>query len=221
MKTNIINLGILIAVMFLFSAQGMGQESLYQKAENESIGEEFKPPFHDGDPQRLKKHDLVTVMIRDSLKTSDSMSTRSNRENELGLEMKTGLKTSGTGLLFNPRTAEDADDVSFEMKSSKENMANGNAKRDTVFQARLTAEVVEVLPNGNVVLEGTKEIVRDDEIHRVSFSGIARQEDVNLDNTIYSERIANMKLRFEPEGAISAAGKRGWASKILDFLWPF
>jgi flagellar L-ring protein precursor FlgH len=86
---------------------------------------------------------------------------------------------------------------------------------------RITAEVLDVKPNGTLVLKGRKDIQVADEFQRFVVSGVCRAEDVTADNTVLSTQLKDFDLRKTQKGSVRNATKRGWATKLLDALNPF
>ncbi|MDP6722672.1 MAG: flagellar basal body L-ring protein FlgH [Pirellulaceae bacterium] len=99
--------------------------------------------------------------------------------------------------------------------------SKGKYDKDNRFQTRVSVLVVDVLPNGNLVLEGTRRLLMDGETKVVRITGVCRALDVTRDNTIRSESIANAAISYEGDGFLSRNGKRGWFSRLLDLVWPF
>ena len=103
----------------------------------------------------------------------------------------------------------------------------GNAryeKRGTV-EARLTAIVMDTLPNGNLVIKGRREIRLDDELKVIEFSGVVRRYDISPTNTIQSELVADARVAYSGKGPLTKStnrtGIRGWFRDLMSWLWPF
>ena len=113
------------------------------------------------------------------------------------------------------------------MRTSKADVFGGlaNYQRSGEFEARLTAMVVDVLPNGNMVVEGRREIRIDDERKVLEFRGIVRRYDIQRNNTIQSELVADAYVSYSGSGPLTNTGKRrglaGWLHRAVDWLWPF
>ncbi|MCX7991914.1 MAG: flagellar basal body L-ring protein FlgH, partial [Proteobacteria bacterium] len=93
--------------------------------------------------------------------------------------------------------------------------------RQSKLDATISAKVIEVLPNGNLVLESRKEIVINRENQILVLRGIVRPEDIQLDNTILSTKIADSKIYLVGEGVIGDKQGQGWLVRIIDKIWPF
>jgi len=86
---------------------------------------------------------------------------------------------------------------------------------------RTAVTVVDVLPNGNLVVEGSKIIKAGKETQYAYLRGIVRASDVLKDNTALSTNIADAQVQFIPEGALTDAQKKGWLLKIYERVRPF
>jgi flagellar L-ring protein precursor FlgH len=81
--------------------------------------------------------------------------------------------------------------------------------------------VTDVLPNGNLVIEGRRVVTFSGETQYVALHGIVRPYDIAIDNTIQSANIANARVEFSSSGQLTDAQKQGWFSKLYEFLRPF
>ena len=94
----------------------------------------------------------------------------------------------------------------------------GTTTRDGTLILNITVHIEDILPNGNLILRGRKQIQINDEISEIILSGIARRDDIMTDNTINSTRIANMQIDVKGTGPVSAKSTGGLMSRIFNFL---
>lgn len=99
----------------------------------------------------------------------------------------------------------------------------GDAKYDKEgsFSTTLTVAVIDVQPNGNLVVEGRRTIVIDGEKKTMRITGVVRRYDVSSANTVRSTQVANASIAYEGEGVLTKSTNRGWLGELLDFVWPF
>lgn len=104
-----------------------------------------------------------------------------------------------------------------------ERIFRGQARydKDGRLQARISALVIDVMPNGNLLIEGRRTVVMDRETKTIRVTGIVRPFDIGLDNVVLSSRIANASIAFEGVGMVSRNVNRGWLGDLLDYVWPF
>jgi flagellar L-ring protein precursor FlgH len=100
-----------------------------------------------------------------------------------------------------------------------------NVEKNGEFTARITAMVMDVLPNGNLVIKGRREIKVDLETKVIEFSGVVRRFDIRADNTILSELVADARVSYTGEGQLTdTTSRRGLGNLIhraIIWLWPF
>lgn len=97
----------------------------------------------------------------------------------------------------------------------------GATQRQSSVRSRITARVVEVLPNGDLRIEANKLVKINKEDERLSLSGIVRQRDVSADNAIPSTAIGDLKLALNGKGVASADNQPGWLFRFIDKISPF
>lgn len=172
------------------------------------------------EPKVIRKHDLVTIIIREESQYSSDGKSELKRDSTLDAAITQFVKLKlsnfeieGGGIgPIPPR-------ISMEGKREAKN--EGNFDRSDSFTARITAEVLDVKPNGTLVLQARKRIRNDDEEQTFIFSGICRAEDISADNTILSSSIHDQELSKSHKGTVREATRRGWGGKLLDAISPF
>ena len=93
--------------------------------------------------------------------------------------------------------------------------------RSDTLTARITAEILDVKPNGTIVLQARKHIKTDDEEQQFILSGICRAEDIGTDNTVLSTQMYDLSLQKNSKGDVRESTERGNLPKLLDFINPF
>lgn len=170
-----------------------------------SLWQDGKSPFLDRTAR--KEGDLVTILVSESSAASYSAATTTSKQdaNSVG----SNLLNSLFGILKpGPQTSADG-------KSS----GSGNTTQSGSLRARLTAVVKHVLPNGNLVVEGTRTMVINKETQTFKLLGMIRKDDIAPDNTIFSESIAMAEIRFEGKGAVADRQRKGILTQLLDWLF--
>jgi flagellar L-ring protein precursor FlgH len=81
--------------------------------------------------------------------------------------------------------------------------------------------VKEVLPNGNLVIQGTRAVAVNHEEQYITITGVVRPEDILRDNVVLSGQVANANIAIGGRGIVADKQNSGWATWIFDFLWPF
>jgi flagellar L-ring protein FlgH len=172
------------------------------------------------EPKVIRKHDLVTIIIREESTFSSEGNTEVTRESSLEAKIDEFIK-----LKLNNWEIEGGaigpTPPSIKMDGKREFTGEGTVDRSDRFTGRITAEVLDVKPNGTLVLQARKRITTDEERQVFTFSGTCRAEDISADNTILSTAIHDQELTKSTKGTVREATRRGWGGKLLDLVSPF
>jgi flagellar L-ring protein FlgH len=98
---------------------------------------------------------------------------------------------------------------------------NGKFERSDKFTMKIEAEVIDVKPNGVLVLEARKMLDKNGETQSVVLSGSCRGEDVTQNNTVFSSQLANLTVISKNTGQVNEAGKKGILSQVIDTIFAF
>lgn len=159
--------------------------------------------------------DLITVMIVENQEIKNEETSQLRRATTLDYKLDS----------FDIQP--DAFDVLPRLAASSQDDFNGtaNVEKNGEFTARITAMVMDTLPNGNLVIKGRREIKIDDETKVIEFSGVVRRFDIKADNTILSELVADARVSYTGEGQLTdTTSRRGLGNMIhraIIWLWPF
>lgn len=159
--------------------------------------------------------DLLTIEISENQDLKNEETSDLKKETSLKQELASfDVKPNAFSVL-----------PSLEGSSADALKGTANVSKKGKFTARVTAVVVDVLPNGNLVVNGRREIRIDQETKLIEFSGIVRRWDIRADNTIPSELVAEAKVAYTGSGPLTDAGQRKglgkWIHDALQWLWPF
>jgi flagellar L-ring protein precursor FlgH len=171
-------------------------------------------------PKLLRKHDLLTIVVREDSQFSSDGTTdlKHNADLDAIIDSYVGLGLSH-GITLNENTPT----TPLELKTSGQRDFKGDAQvnRTDSFSASITAEVVDVKPNGTLVIQAHKAIKTDEEEQDFKLTGTCRVEDVTADNTVLSTQLYDLNLNKVHKGAVRDTTKRGWIPRLLDVLNPF
>ena len=98
---------------------------------------------------------------------------------------------------------------------------SGATSRKNSLSATITDIVRQVLPNGNLYIEGKKEVIINNERQYIIVSGIVRPEDIRPDNSVTSDQIADARIQYSGRGVLADKQRPGWLGRLLDLVWPF
>jgi len=185
-----------------------------------------------GDTKARNINDILTVNIvettdvsRDaSTKLSSKGTTKSGITKFLGSPLTFGLDNLW-GKKTKATTAAERVERPFspELASESENSYNGSGstERKDRFLATLSARVINVYPNGNMLIKGNREITVNREKQHINLIGLVRPEDVSADNVVLSSAIADAKISITGKGVIAEKQSPGYGSRLYEWLWPF
>ena len=170
-------------------------------------------------PKTLLKHDLVTIIVSEQSEFSSDGTTDTKKSADLNARI-TQFPTFG---LSNFALRNTIGSVVPEIGASgtRNYKGEGTVDRKDTFTMRIQAEVLDVKPNGRLVLQARKRIVTDEEDQLVVLSGECRVLDVTPDNTVLSNELYDLDIRKSHTGAVRDATKRGWIPRAIDWVNPF
>lgn len=168
-------------------------------------------------PKAFRPGDLVTIIIREQRKWKADSDLKTKRKFDIKSELDAFFKPIDGGLGSSKFTRGKPNvDYTFDQKFKSE----GDSSREDKLTTRLTARILDVKPNGLIVLEGRARIVHDEESSQITLTGTCRKEDITPDNTVLSTQIADKQVVVSNSGALKSAATRGWITKLLDVLKP-
>lgn len=209
---------LLVTAVLALEAAALAQVSLWSGSG--AAGKRAVNLGHTVASRSFKLHDIIYIIVSVSASaTTDEQSDveRKNRET-LIIQQYLRLKQDGLGFDLKGETPEK---LGLNMRGDKTNEGDGQSDRADTLRTRLAAEVVDIKPNGNLVLEARHTFTKQREKTTITLSGVARPLDVTPDNVIYSYNIADADIRYESSGPVTDANRRGWLGKVLDKVWPF
>ena len=109
-----------------------------------------------------------------------------------------------------------------EMKSENDFSGTANSDQSNSLQGSISVTVVDVFPNGTLVVRGEKWLSLNQGDEFVRISGLIRPEDLNADNTIESTKVANARISYGGRGALANANSVGWFTRVfINPLFPY
>lgn len=162
--------------------------------------------------------DILVVRIDEKDLASNKADTTLNKQDETSY----GIPAAPGFVSALKKKYPDVDPAQiFSTSSSQKFSGNGATSRGGTMQATLPVRVREILPSGDLFIEGTKVVMVGNEEKHIYISGIVRKIDIAEDNTIPSSRIADAEIEYTGRGDVSDTQRRGWLSRALSKVWPF
>jgi len=164
------------------------------------------------------KGDILTVVISETASASKEATTGTSRASEVaaGIPNLMGLETKMTGI----SKWMDLSKLVNASASSKFD-GSGSTTRKENLNATITARVIDVLANGNMLIEGRRNVLVNHEDQIIVLTGTVRPRDITPDNMVNSTFIADARIAYSGKGIISDRQQPGWLMGILDKVWPF
>jgi len=171
------------------------------------------------DPRARGMNDIVTILIIENATGENSATSSGKKKSEVkaGIPSFFGWEKELAGKIT--KGFDSSNLVSANLDKSFD--ADGKTARSGKIVATLSARVVRVLPNGNLVVLGQREISINNEKETIFVSGIIRREDIRADNTVLSTKIADARIFYGGKGQVSEDQRAGWAGRLISILWPF
>jgi len=161
--------------------------------------------------------DIVTILIQENNTTSKENSTQTSKSSSVDASLQTifyspavsGFLTKGGQL------------PAMRFGGSQSFDGGGKINNSERMTARIAVKVVDVLPNGNMIIEGRRETTVSGEKQEAILRGTVRGEDVTANNTVFSYNVADASIKFTGKGTISDNQRKGWLLRVWEKVTPF
>jgi flagellar L-ring protein precursor FlgH len=178
--------------------------------------ETARPMF--ADKRASNVGDLLTVVVQENNSASKDKNTKTSKTSSMDAAIATFLYSSAAAGGFMTKNGQ--------MPALKYNYKNdfeggGSINNSESILARIGVRVVDVLPNRNLVIEGTRETAFSGEQQTIVLRGVVNPDNITSGNTVLSQNIADATIKFVSKGALSDSQRKGWFNKIWDKLSPF
>lgn len=161
--------------------------------------------------------DIITVVVSESASVSASKRTKTDKKASVDAAVEAFLwdpavTNGGTHKGSLPQT---------KMGGTNNFEGGGEINNKQTITARAAVTVVDVLPNGNLVIEGSRFVSYSGEKQYAILRGLVRPDDVTNANTVASSSIADARVEFVSEGTITSNQRKGWLTRVIDTVNPF
>ncbi len=170
------------------------------------------------DLKARRRGDIITIVISETASASKQANTGTSRDSSISAGAPGLLGLENTGL-FKNNFADLAKILNASTSSSFKGA--GSTSRQENLNATITARVIDVMANGNLLIEGRRNIKVNEEDQIIILEGTVRTRDIAQDNTVNSIYVADARISYSGRGIISDRQSPGWLMNILDKVWPF
>jgi flagellar L-ring protein precursor FlgH len=161
--------------------------------------------------------DILTIIIQESQTATKDNTTKTGRSTDLDASIATFLYSpAASGFL-----TKGGQMPAIKLNSKNNFSGGGQINNSEKIMAQVAVKVVDVLPNGNLVIEGTHQTAFSGETSDAVLRGTVRSEDIQSNNTVYSYNVANATIRYVSKGVVTDSQRKGWLMKVWDKIAPF
>lgn len=169
--------------------------------------------------RRIQVNDLITVIVREDRRAISDAKLKQDRKMALAAELTAWMRINSHNKLVpqdfpegNPKAAFGYD-TKFDGK--------GKHERTDTLVTRIAVKVIDIKPNGNLIVQGRKELRVGEEVQVATITGECTADDVTPQRTVLSTQIYDLRIDMPDQGAMNAASRRGWLLKLIDAARPF
>jgi len=158
--------------------------------------------------------DILTIQVIENASATNTATTATQKKGDVSLNAPAllGIEKGASTLNFS-NILQGAGGLNFN--------GTGSTTRSGQLQAEISARVVQVFPNGDLRIEGTKEVTINGEKQTLTIGGMVRSHDVSTANIVSSTSIANMVVKYDGKGVVADANHEGWLYRIFKMISPF
>ena len=158
--------------------------------------------------------DILTIVLSEKTNAKKKATTSTKKENTTDLGTPTVF---GGGVTLNGRNVLGAN-----IESAQEFTGEGDSEQSNALNGTISVTVADIYPNGNLFVRGQKRMFLNQGDEYIQISGIVRPMDISVRNTVPSTLLADARIVYSGEGAVSDANKMGWLARFFNSqYWPF
>ena len=169
------------------------------------------------DKRATQVGDILSILIQEA--------NTANRQNNTATKKQSTIDASLQAFLYSPAASglltKKGQLPAMKAAAAQSFEGGGQINNSERITARIGVRVIDVLPNNNLVIEGTRKVSFSGETQDAVLRGVVRSEDVMANNTIYSYNIAEATIKYVSSGTISDNQRKGWFTKVWEKVTPF
>jgi flagellar L-ring protein precursor FlgH len=157
--------------------------------------------------------DIVTIVVDEKAEGENNANTDTKRQ--------TSTTAGITGFVRYDPDKRYVSGYSLGGASDSSLKGEGKTNRDGILKGKISARVVRVLPNGNLIIEGRRMLTVNSEDQFMVITGLIRPDDITSDNLINSQYISDARIVYAGKGVVDDKMRPGWMTRVVDWVWPF
>ena len=189
-------------------AATLSADSLWQDGQSKSMC---------ADKRAGKVGDIVTILVQENSSATKDNNTKTSKDSSIDAAISSFLFSPAASSLLTQQGAMPALKLSGKSDFSGGGAINNSQK----IAASVAVRIVDVLPNNNLIIEGTRESSFSGETQTILLRGTIRQDDITALNTVFSFNVADATIRFVSKGPITDSQRKGWFQRVWDKFSPF
>ncbi len=177
-------------------------------------GSLFKPSYVNNIYSDSKAHrvgDIISVILSESTQAKKNAKTETKKENNNTLDALTGL--GGKAITLHGQS------IQFGLNQKSKFKGDAKADQGNSLSGNISVHVLRILPNGNLMIRGEKWITLNNGDEYIRLTGVIRSKDINSNNTILSNKVANARIQYAGTGTFADMSEQGWLTKFFNSAW--
>jgi len=163
--------------------------------------------------------DIVTIVVQENSSANKNNETKTEKSSSLSAAIQTFLYGAGAGT--SALLSKGGQMPALAYNSDLKHDGSGAINDSESIVAQVAAKVIDVLPNGNLVIEGKRETSFSAEHQTIVLHGVIRTEDITSADSIMSYNVADATVQITGRGTVTSAQNKGWFTRIYEFVNPF
>jgi flagellar L-ring protein precursor FlgH len=169
-----------------------------------------------GDKRATAVGDILNIVVQENNSASKDNNTKTSKQTAVDASISSFLYSPAASGLLTKKGSLPA--LKFDAKNSFD--GGGSINNSEKIIARISVQVVDLLPNRNLVVEGKRQTSFSGETQDVILRGVVRPEDIAGNNTVFSYNVADATIKFVSRGSVTDSQRKGWFTRIWDKVTP-
>lgn len=169
------------------------------------------------DKRAVNLGDILHILVQESNSASKNNSTKTSKKSSLDAKIATFLYSpAASGLL-----TKQGQMPAIKLNGQTDFDGGGKIDNSERIVARIAVVVVDVLPNGNLLIEGKRQTAFSGETQDIILRGLVRPADIQANNSVFSYNVADASIKFVSKGTVTDSQRKGWFIRVWEKLSPF
>jgi flagellar L-ring protein FlgH len=169
------------------------------------------------DLRAMRVGDILTIKIMEKQAGSKAADTEANKESS----MENALTGNTIGIPGMALNLFQANSLGLQTSAQHSFKGKGATSRSDTLTGTMSAHVIEVMPNGDLRIEGRREVTINSEKQTMLLSGVVRRVDVDTRNQVLSTAIADARIEYTGLGVVDEVQRPGWFQRVMNYIYPF